>query len=62
MQNSRLDFLGLADVPEVFAEVTARAARYVHFALVLVVADGAFPFVVVVYDNFAVEAAYLTIV
>lgn len=62
MQYSCLDFLSLTHVPEVLAEVAAGTACYVHFALVLIVADGALPFVVVVYDNFAVEAANVAVI
>ncbi len=62
MQNSRLNFLGLAHVPEVFTKISASTAGNVHFALVLVVANGAFPFVVIVYYNFAVETANVAIV
>ena len=62
MQHARLYLFRLADVPEVFAEISARAAGYVHLALVFVVADGAFPLVIVVDDNFAVESADLAIV
>ena len=62
MQHSSLNFLGLPHVPEVLAQIPAGAARYVHFALVFVVANGALPFVVVVYYYFAVKAANVAIV
>ena len=59
MQYASFDFLGLTHIPEVFAKVSAGAARYGHLALVRVVADGALPLVVDVLDYLAVEAAYL---
>ena len=62
MEYSRFNFLGFAHVPEILAKVAASTAGYVHLSLILVVADGAFPFVVVVYYNFSVEAANVAIV
>ena len=62
MQYTGLYFLRLADVPEIFAEISAGTAGYVHFTLVFIVADGAFPLIIVVDNNFAVEAAHVTIV
>ncbi len=62
MQYTGLYFLRLAHVPEIFAEISAGTAGYVHFTLVFIVADGAFPLIIVVDNNFAVEAAHVTIV
>ena len=62
MQNARLNLLSLTHVPEIFAQISARAAGDVHLALVLVVADGALPLIVVVNYNFAVETAYMAVV
>ena len=55
-------FFRLAHIPEVFAEVAAGTAGYVHFTLVLVMADGALPFVIVVYYDFPVKAAYVAVI
>lgn len=62
MQNARLDLLGLAEVPEIFAEITARAARHVHLFVIFVVAVGTFPLIVVVDDDLPVVAADVAII
>ena len=62
MQHSRLDFLRFAEVPEIFSQITAGAARNVHLGVVLVMTDGALPLIVVVDYDFSVVAAYVAVV
>ena len=62
VQNAGFDFFGFAHVPEVFAQVAAGTAGYVHQVMVFVAAVRAFPFQIVVDDNFAVEAAHMAVV
>ena len=62
MQNSGLDLLGLAHVPEVLAQIAAGAAGNVHLGVVLVAAVGALPLVVIIDNDLPVVAADLTVV
>ena len=62
MQNSRLDLLGLAHVPEVLPQVAAGAPGDVHLGLVGVVAHGALPLEILVDLDLPVEAAALAVV
>ena len=49
-------------VPEVLAQIAAGPPRHVHLGVVLVVAHGALPLVVLVDDDLAVVAAHLAVV
>ncbi len=62
MHHPCLDFFRAAFVPEIFAQVPAGAADDGQEITVFVVAIRAFPFVVVIADDFAVEAADVAVV
>ena len=62
MHYSSLNFLRLADVPEILAQITTGTTDNRHLGMVLVMADRAFPFVVVINGNFAVKAADMAVI
>ena len=57
MQYPGFDFFRLAYVPEIFSQISAGAAGHVHLGVVLVMALGAFPLVVIVDHDLPVIAA-----
>ena len=62
MQHPCFNFLCFAYIPEIFAQVTAGSAGYVHFCMVFVVASRTFPLVAFIDNNFPVKSANLAIV
>jgi hypothetical protein len=62
MEDAVLDFLRPPFVPEIFTQIAAGPADDGQFVAVFVVAARAFPFVVVVEDDFAVKAAFMAVV
>ena len=62
MKYSCFYFFGLADIPEVFAEVTACSSGNIHLVVVLVMALRAFPLKIIVNNNLSVVTTYLAIV
>ena len=57
MHYSGFDFLSLAYIPEVLSQITAGTADNRHLGVILVVACGAFPLIVIINGNFTVKAA-----
>ena len=62
MKHAGFYFLGLAYIPEVFAKVSAGTAGNIHSLLILVVASGTFPLIVIVNDYLSVKAADMAVV
>ncbi len=62
MYHPCFDFFRAAFVPEIFAQISAGAADDGEEIAVLVVAIRAFPFVVVIADDFTVEAADVAVI
>ena len=62
MQHSGFDLLCFAYIPEIFAQIAAGTARYIHFCMILIVAIGTFPFILIVNDNLAVKPAHMAII
>ena len=62
MQHSGFDFFCFSDVPEVFAEVAACSSCDVHFGVIFIAALRAFPFIIIIDDNFAVVAAHVAVI
>ena len=62
MQYSGFDFLGFAHIPEVFAQITAGTTNNSHLGVVLIVASGAFPLIIIVNGDFAIKAAHMAVV
>ena len=62
MHYTRADFLGLAHIPEILAQITAGAANNRHLGMVLIMANRAFPLIVFVDDNLTIKAAHMAII
>ena len=66
MKNSRLNFLCFTYIPEIFAQIFAGAAGYIHFVVGLVSAVRAFPHQLAVsvinHLDLSAKAAYLTVI
>lgn len=62
MKYSGFNFLCLTDIPEVLSKVTAGTSGYIHFILILVAALRTFPFIVIIYNDFAIIAANVAVV
>ena len=62
MHYSGFDFLSLAYIPEVLSQITAGTADNRHLGVILVVACGAFPLIVIINVNFTVKAANMAVI
>ncbi len=62
MQNSFADFFGFSLVPEVFSEIATGPSSDIHFFLVGIVTLGTFSFSFMVYYDFSVKFAFVTVV
>lgn len=57
MQYPGFDFFRLAYVPEIFSQISTGAAGHVHLGVILVMALGTFPLVVIIDHDLPVIAA-----